>query len=167
MDPFTDPESLRNRATVPFQEETQRLSREFESIADSVDSHAVVGITNDEGEVLLMNDGSHGWTLVAAPVDSGEDWTAIARQRAETLLDTTVALEEVELVRRIDFCAENDPERRTSMYNVVFTASVDGDVSIEDIDSRVDDLSLEWFAGVPEGQDGGVADDIRLFTESS
>lgn len=167
MHSLCDPESLRGRASVPFHEETQSVAQaEFESVAESVDSHAVVGITNDEDDVLLMNDGSHGWTLLAFPVEHGDDWTAVARQQTERLLGVTVVLEQVELVRRIDFRLTSDGEQRTTMYNVVFRGSVDGDRTIEESDSTNDDgLLLRWFEGIPDKQEGEVADDIRIFVK--
>ena len=164
MDSFSNPESLCDQAGVPFHEETQRLPPdEFESVAESADSHAAIGIINEKGDILLMNDGSHGWTLIAFPVERGQDWPTVARQEAETLLDTSVVLERPELVRRIDFLLANDDNRRTTMYNVVFRASVDESVDIEEVDDQNDESSLRWFAGVPDEQAGEVADDIRIF----
>ena len=164
MDSFSNPESLRDRAGIPFHEETQRLlPEEFKSVAESVDSHAVIGITNEEGDILLVDDGSHGWTLIAFPVEHGQDWLTVTRQEAETLLDTSVVLEYPELVRRIDFLLASDDNRRTTMYNVVFRVSVDEPVDIEEIDEQNDEPSFRWFAGVPDEQAGEVADDIRIF----
>lgn len=167
MDSFSDPESLRGRPSVPFREETRSLTRkEYESIAEEVASHAAVGITDDDGDVLLMNDGSHGWTLVAVPVEPGEDWTAVAQREAEKLLGVAVDLERVELVRRVDFRREDDDGQRTTMYDVVFRASVDGDPVVEGADGPNEDSpSLEWFDTVPDGQEAEVADDIRLFVD--
>lgn len=167
MDSFSDPESLHDRTGVSFHEETQQLPpEEFESVAEDVDSHAAIGITNEEGEVLLMNDGSHGWTLIAFPVEHGQDWPTVTQQEAETLLDTSITLEHPELVRRIDFLLANDDNRRTTMYNVIFRASVDESIDIEEMDEQNDELSLGWFAGVPDEQAGEVADDTRIFVES-
>ena len=168
MEPFSDPDTLRDRTGVPFHEETRTVAPEdYESVAAGLDSHAAVGIADDEGDVLLMNDGSHGWTLVAVPVALDEDWTAVARRRTEELLSTSVALERVELARRIDVRPEGDPGERTSMYNVIFRASVAGDpVMGETAEPTEDDPRLEWFETVPGEQEGAVADDIRLFLES-
>ena len=163
MDSFSDPEDLRDRAGVSFHEEVRQLpADEFESVAEELDSHAVVGITSDEGDVLLMNDGSHGWTLIAFSVEHGKDWVTTAQREAKALLDDTVVIEEVEFVRRVEFQSADDDSQRTTMYNVVFRASVDDSVGIEKTVEE-DDLSLRWFDGVPDGQGGDVADDIRYF----
>lgn len=52
------------------------------------------------------------------------------------------------------------------MYNVVFRASVDGNLVVEESDStNDDDPSLRWFEGIPDEQEGEVADDIRIFVK--
>ncbi|WP_058827497.1 hypothetical protein ACH9L7_19735 (plasmid) [Haloferax sp. S1W] len=163
MDSFSDPDDLRDRAEVSFHDEVRQLPADkFESVAEELDSHAVVGITNDDGDILLMNDGSHGWTLVAFPVEHGEDWMTVAQQKSEALLDDTVVVEKVEFIRRVVFQSVDDDSQRTTMYNVVFRASADDSVSVEKTVEK-DDLSLRWFDGVPDGQEGDVADDIRYF----
>lgn len=105
-----DPESLRHRADVEFDEETKVLEREeFEAVRDELetwDSHVAVGVTNHEGAVLLMNDGSHGWNLTAVPVEPGEDWAAAARRGAEALTGVAVEIDGPERVRRIDYYLE-------------------------------------------------------------
>ena len=165
MDPVFDPEELRDRAGVSFHEKVRRLSAdEFDSVAGAVDDHAVIGITNDDGEVLLMNDGSHGWTLVAFPVQPGEDWVAVARSEAKALLDDTVTLEDLEFVRRVEFESVDDDSRQITMYTVVFRASVDDSVGVGSTMEQSDVL-LGWFDAVPDEQEGDPADDIRTFLE--
>lgn len=165
MDSFSDPEELRDRTGVPFHEEVRRLPPdEFDSVAGELDSHAVIGITNDEGDVLLMNDGSHGWTLTAFAVENGENWVTVVQREAEELLGDSVVIEEVEFVRRVDFRSTDDNLQQTTMYNVVFRASADDNVGI-DKTVEENDVLLKWFDGVPDGQEGDVSDDIRHFVE--
>ena len=166
MESLFDPEDLRDSEDVTFHEETHVVDREeFEATYEDLESHVAVGVTNDEGEVLLMNDGSHGWTLTAVAVEPGEDWTAAGRRGVEQLTGVAVELDRPERVRRIDFRPEGDDERRTSMYNVVFRASpVEGRPVADDpdlADESVEDVG--WFDEVPAEQEGDVADDIRLF----
>ena len=124
------------------------------------------GITNEEGEVLLMDDGSHGWTLIGFLIEGGQDWPTVARQEAEALFNTSVVLDQPVLVRRIDFLLASDENRRETMYNVVFRASVDEPIDIEEMDDQNAELSLRWFEGVPDEQEGEVVDDIRIFVEN-
>ncbi|MGB9957274.1 hypothetical protein ACOZ4B_12900 [Haloferax prahovense] len=163
MNSFSDPDHLWNRVEVPFDDETRQLPSEaFESVAERVDSHAVVGA---KGDVLLLDDGSHGWTLLAFPVEHGKDWLAVARQETGSLLDTSVVLEKVEFVRCIEFQSADEDDGRTTMHNVVFRVSVSDDEVIGEIQKQ-EDRVLSWFAGVPEEQEGDVADDIRQFVEN-
>lgn len=71
METLFDPESLRGREEVEFHETTTVFDpEEFDAIRDdleTLDSHVVIGVTNDVEEVLLIDDGSHGWTLTAVP----------------------------------------------------------------------------------------------------
>jgi hypothetical protein len=96
---------LRDHENVEFIEKTEIIDQEEFEVPDleNWDSHVVVGVTNDEGEVLLLNDGSHGWTLTAFPVESGEDWVAVGRRGVENLADGTVKIDGPERVRRIDY----------------------------------------------------------------
>lgn len=166
MDSFSDPESFRDRVDVPFREETRRLPvDEFDSVTERVESHAVVGITNDEGDVLLMNDGSHGWTLPAFSVAQRTNWLERTRTEAETLLDTSVILEDIELVRRVKFQPETDDTEQFWMYTVIFRAFTNADMDVDKI-SEETDLSLGWSGSVPDEQKADLASDIRLFLET-
>jgi hypothetical protein len=163
-----DPEQLRDREDVPFDEETHVVDREeFEATRENVDSHVVVGVTNGEGEVLLMDDGSHGWTLAAFPAEPGEDWMATARRGVENLTGVSITLDEAVRVRRVDFCPQGDAEGRFSMYNVIFRASLVEGRPVASPETLEDAgiLDVGWFAEVPEEQAGEVAKDIELFLE--
>ncbi|WP_247001251.1 NUDIX hydrolase [Halosolutus gelatinilyticus] len=167
MDSLFDPERLLDRENVDVREETRNVTRsEFETVRETVDSHVAVGVTNDEGEVLLVDDGSHGWTLVAAPVESGDDWVATGRRAVETLIGIDVELDRPERLRRVDFHPADDPDRRTTMYNVVFRATSVARRPVPDDGPGADRPEIGWFDRVPADQEGGVADDIRLFVDS-
>lgn len=174
MESLTDPERLRDRDGVRFLEESRIVPQsEFESVVETADSHVAVGITDDDGAVLLENDGAHGWTLPAFVVDAGEDWAETARHGIDRLTDGPVELAAPELVRRVEFRPDGqeragaDPESRFRMYNVVVrAAAVDQEsIAIDRSTERGSERNLEWFAEVPDEQEGAVADDIRLFLD--
>ena len=75
VEPIVDHESLRGR--VPFHKETDVVPAEtIESLAAAEDM-AVIGVTNDAGEVLLRRlTPTCSWKLPVALVDGGEDYTA-------------------------------------------------------------------------------------------
>ncbi|RKD93599.1 NUDIX hydrolase [Halopiger aswanensis] len=170
MESLSDPERLRDRDDVRALEETRVVPQsEFESVVGTVDSHVAVGITDDDGAVLLENDGTHGWTLPAFVVDADEDWAETARRGIDRLTDGPVELAAPELVRRVEFRPGGqdrggaEPELRLRMYNVVVRAAA-ADQDPVTID-RSPERGLEWFGKIPDEQDGAVADDIRLFLE--
>jgi len=112
-----------------------------------------------------MNDGHHGWTLIAVPVEPGREWVAVGRQGVKELIGVAVEIESPERVRRISYRARNDAEDRISVYNVALCASSVAKGSVE-TDSDDDETPIfGWFDNVPDGVEGAIADDIRLFVD--
>ena len=168
MESFCDPETLRERPGVPFREETERIDPDVEGVrADlaTLDSHVVVGVTNDAGEVLLMDDGEHGWTLAAVPVETGDDWLAAGRSGVAELTDICVTIDRAERVRRVDYHVGDETDPHVTVYSVVVRAApVTGrPVAPSPIIAGEPIPDVGWFDAVPEGVDGPVADDIRQF----
>ena len=166
MQPLFDPESLRGHEDVTFLEETHTLDQEeFEAAYENLDSHVAVGVTNDEGEAMLMNDGSHGWTLTAFAVEPGNDWTDIGQRGVEKLTGETVELACPELVRHIELSPEGKENRQKSIYNVVVRAvPVEGRPVADEQTLKEEDIQdIGWFNEVPPEREGDVADDIQLF----
>jgi len=166
MDSLSDPGRLWDDEDVDWRERTHDVDAEaFEETREHVDSHAVVGITDDDGRVLCHDDGSHGWTLPAATVPSGGDWATTARRELGELLDATVTLAPPERVRHLAFVVDDAQDsRRADTYDVVFPARVDGEVLPAD-EATDTDAALAWFDAVPAEQDGPLADDVALFLE--
>ncbi|NHN40977.1 NUDIX hydrolase [Halorubellus sp. JP-L1] len=170
MDSLTDPGRLLNDDAVDWRDRTHEVdAATFEDTREHVDSHAIVGITDDDGRVLCHDDGSHGWTLPAATVSAGDDWAATARRDLGELLGATVALDHPVRVRHFSFVVDDAQDsRRADTYDVVFPANVDGEIPAADHDGKDandGDDALAWFDAVPAGQDGPLADDIRLFLD--
>lgn len=156
----TDPESLRDDA-VDVGDETHVVDSEDLASARALGSH-VVGVVADRG-VLLQNDGHHGWTLPAFPVEDGEDWYVVARREFEALTDTAITVKGAERLRNREYRL-GDGDDCTVVRDLVVRASPADDLP-ENAQSRVDDIEIEWVDGVPEGVPGPVADDISLFAE--
>ncbi|MFC4543619.1 NUDIX hydrolase [Halosolutus amylolyticus] len=163
MEPLSDPVRLRTRSDVDVHEETRTVPQaEFEAMRGTVDSHVAVGLPNDDGAVLLQDDGSHGWSLPAFTVESGEEWTAIGRQGVTRLAGVPVELDRPERLRRIDIQPDGTADGGIRMYNVVYRAvPVEGRPVTDDVPADVRDV--DWFDRVPAEQDGELAADIRLF----
>lgn len=166
MDPLHDPDSLRDHPDVDFIDATETLpAMDFEETRERIESHAVVGITNTDGEVLLMNDGDHGWTLTAFPVEEDDEWTAVARLGSERVTGLEVAIAGVERVRQVAFVAEGTSEQRFRMETVIFRAApVEGRPVADEFGNGEPAMwNLRWVDSIPDGVEGGLAADIQLF----
>ena len=169
MESLTDPESLIDRDGVDFREEASVEHQHHFELYEPIEGMVVVGVTDDEGQVLLMvHSEEPGVVLPYAPVESGEDWVAVARRKIEEAGGFDVEIDGVERVRRKYFSPEGDDERRTMGYDVVVRASPSTDETFGE-STNVDeegDWSLEWFDEIPEDAAGGVVlDDIQLFLD--
>lgn len=166
---LSDPESLRERDDVPFREETS-VHDDEDHCSVGIEGRAVVGVTNDDGEVLLtVNEAIPVALLPHEPVESGDDWAAAARRAVEGVTDLTVRLDGVELVRDLDHFVEGNDEIHTTTHNVVFRASP-VETGADDFGFPDDcDWSADWFDEFPEDRTddvgGPVEDDVRLFVD--
>lgn len=166
MDSLSDPGRLLDAAGVDWRDRSAEVdAATFAEAREHVDSHAVVGVTDEAGRVLCHDDGSHGWTLPAATVPSGGDWAATARRELGALLGATLSLGTPVRVRHLAVLVDDDQDaRRADTYDVVFPARVDGEPAAAD-GGQDDDADLAWFDAVPADQDGPLADDVRLFVD--
>jgi len=162
LDSLTDPESLREHDAVDVRDATHEVDHaEFADTAD-LDSHVVVGITDDRG-VLLQNDGHHGWTLPAFPVQAGEDWLATARREFEALTGAPVTVEGAERLRAREYRVPDTGDSRT-IYNVVVRATPTDGLP-DDLESRVEGTEIQWFDAAPVEAPEPVVEDVALFVE--
>ena len=169
MDPLTDPESLVDRDDVDFREEASVEHQHHFELYEPIEGIIVVGVTDDEGRVLLMvHSEDPGVVLPYAPVESGEDWVAVARRKIEEAAGVDVDIDGVERVRRKYFSPEGDDERQTMGYDVVVCARPSTGETFGESTSvgEEGDWSLKWVDEIPEDAAGGaVLDDIRLFLD--
>ncbi|KAB1193101.1 hypothetical protein GJR96_06450 [Haloferax sp. MBLA0076] len=165
MGSLTDLARLRDRDDVTFHEESHVIEpTAFDSVCEGLTSHLVVGVVNDTGSVLLVDDGSHGWTLAAFSIDADDDWSVRAQNGVEQLTGSSVELNAPERVRRLDYC-EAGTDRKRTVYNIVYrTTTVEGRPVAADPNVGGEPVrDISWFDAVPAGCEGVVADDIRLF----
>ncbi|QFU81654.1 NUDIX domain-containing protein [Natronorubrum aibiense] len=175
-----DPETLCDREDVECETETRSVTRGELEAARDIETHVTVGIINDGGDVLWIDDGSRDWTLPAAPVSRNETWATAARRIAAAATGVDVDLDAPVRVRRVAF--QHDDQRHTTYNVVVRTAPVSGrPVGDEPIVPAGDD-SLSgssdeptalgtarherlWLDHVPESESTGVDADVRSVLE--
>lgn len=159
-------DTFRERTAVDWDETTKDVpADEFDGLYDdlaSTDGWAVVGLANDTGAVLLMDDGQHGWTLPAIPVRDG-DWVDRAREVVEGLTGRTADLVGVERVRRLDY-HEDGGDRHVTIHHVVLRAEQVSGAPVADEPTVGCDGHPEvgWFDALPDDVEGAVAADARL-----
>lgn len=132
VESITDPESLRDRADVPFHEETDLVDEETLDVVADLDDVAVVGVTNESGEVLLRRlTEDCAWKLPVVPVPSGDNYADVARRTVEENTGLAVGIDALEAVWCYEARLENGDETATR-YFVVFSASPASDGSDAD-----------------------------------
>ena len=176
-----DPETLCEREEIECETETRSVTRGELEAARDIETHVTVGVVNSGGDVLVINDGSRGWTLPAAPVGRDEHWTATASRVAEAITGVDVTLETPVRIRRIEFCTDSGQTHTT--YNVVVrTTPVSGrPVGDGPISPAANGMSVGgadeptapgstleerlWVDRVPDGQADGIKADVRAVLE--
>lgn len=168
-EPLLDPESLRDREDVEFLDKPSVEHQDHFEVYEPVEGMVIVGVTDDDGAVLVAYDESVPvWLLPHATVERDEDWAAVARREIESQTGVEIEIDGIELVRRKRYRSEDD--RQTTGYDVVFRASPAADETpSENVDVVGEhDWDFGWFEEVPEGDNeagSDVEDDLRLFVD--
>lgn len=155
VESITNLESLCRRDDVPVHEERDVVDEAtFDAVA-SLEDVAVVGVTNEDGEVLLRKlTDDCDWKLPLGVVSPGEDYAEVAREAVETVVEFRVTLDGIEGVWCYELRLENG-ERTTSRRFVVFSASpADGetDAALAPIAPESEGpAGVDWFDELPDG----------------
>ncbi|WP_255194807.1 hypothetical protein [Halorarius litoreus] len=162
-----DPETLFDDPAVDTETQTKEIDADdFDDLRaelTAVDGWVVVGLTNEAGALLLMDDGTHGWTLPAVSVRDG-DWADRAHEVVDGLTGWTSDLETVERVRRIDYHEDGGDGRVTVHHVVVRAEPVTGDpVAAEPTVGCDGTAEVDWVDALPSDVEGVVRDDAALF----
>lgn len=128
MHGIRDPEELREDAAVEFREQERVVDgAEFETVSEGAESQSglvVVGVTNDGGELLLVDsEYVDGWTLPNGPVGVDDDWAIAADRWSEDALELPVEIGAPKLVIRTETRSAETDESVVG-YTVAFGASM-------------------------------------------
>ncbi|WP_135302609.1 NUDIX domain-containing protein [Haloarcula amylovorans] len=162
-DHITDPESLRN--DVPFHEESDVVDEEVIDQLDDLDDMAPVGVTNDDGEALVMRvTDDCRWKIPSSAVAPGEDYAEAARQWVETNTGLDVELDGVAGVWRYEVQSAGGDRTATRTF-VVFGASPasgdgGGELPTDDVDPAAAAAEAGWFRELPEGAEAVPGTDL-------
>lgn len=163
----SDPTDLATRAAVDEVTDTFPHGDEDHCEADYA-GRAIVGVRNDDGELLLVVDRDAGRAVLPSPkVEHDGDWTAAARDELDDIAGMDVRLTGVERVRHAEHVLEGEDEPFDETTHVVFAAEpVAGDPELPTLEAE--SWSLEWHDGHPDElfDDGSPeAADARLFLD--
>lgn len=135
---------------------------------------AIAGITNDDGEVLLVKntdpDVCHDWVLPHGAVREDDvDWAETAADWVDGLTGVGATIEDVVHVRRNDITLESDDEevQETTTYHVIFSGHPHDCESIRD-DVQYDcddDWTAGWHETVPDSARETESQDIARFVD--
>jgi len=165
VDSLRDPASLLDHPDVDAETTTEPIEADDFPDAAAWTDHVVVGVADDRG-VLLYDDGHHGWTPPAFPLDddeadADEDVLAVARREFEALTGTPVTIDGVLHARQRTFPVEDEgDDREASVWNVVLAATLDEQLP-DDPESEVEDAAIAWRDGVPADASEVVAADVE------
>jgi len=166
-----DPQTLTSRSDVRVTtERTPHESRDHCSTGTV--GRAVIGVTNDAGEVLLLINDEHGIALLPnETVEADDSWLAVARDTVAGYTGISVDIEEVLAVRTVDHVTDDDEDPHLTTHRVVFAATATGG-EIRECKRRAengsDGFRAGWFDSLPDGIDpapGGASNDLELFVE--
>lgn len=164
-----DPETASDRADVGYEERTYTHDDQSHCEADAK-GRVVVGITNDDGEVLVAvhTEGPHA-LLPNSTLDEGERWLATAREAAEDVAEASVTIGDPVRVRRVEHFTDRDDDPHNVTHHVVLDATLGPDASDEvAVEDRNDEeWVVDWYdaVSVDGDEDGDTLDDIRAFIE--
>ena len=171
LDSLADPGELIDREGVEFVENPTEAHGHHFDLYEPIQGMAIVGVTNDANETLLLVDREAGSAVLPyAKVEPGADWVETARHRTEELTGVGVSIDGATLVRRKHYRPEDGSDsHETTGYDVVFRGSPVGDETATANVGTCEDnhWEAEWVSAFPDGIDvrGDVRDDIRLFVE--
>jgi len=167
---LSDPTDIADDPGVDYREHTAVHDDEHYCEAD-VDGRIVVGVTDEDGSVLLhVNRDRSAALLPNGKVQADEDWLAAGRRAVEDLTGLAVRMDAPRLVRRVEHVVDGEDEPRAATHHLVVEASPE--IARENRpqptvpDDQADEWEAGWFDRVPVDPNGGLhVDDVRLFLD--
>lgn len=165
-----DPETIRSReAVVSTTEQHDHDSRDHCSTGTV--GRAVVDVTNEAGEHLLLVSDEHGVALLPnETVEADEKWLTVASETVDDQTGITADIEAVLAVRTVEHVVDEEEPHLTT-HRIVFDATATGG-EIQACKRTAENGSGEfragWFDELPDGIEtlpNGPANDFELVME--
>lgn len=160
-----DPARLIANTDVSYSETSRTFRKaKFEGLKQrysTIEGIVMVGIVNNNGEVLLKGPGN--WSPPGGAVQPGEDWAAAARRVIRQQTGTQIYIERPVVVEEMCFQQKGDRDKQFSAYILHFRArladEVAGTSTIESLDS------FSWFNNIPEDAHPNHTSHIKFYLE--
>lgn len=166
VETLTDAASLLEESPVPCHVDSQVVDSDTVDALAAMDDVAVVGVTDEDGRVLLRKlDPDCAWKLPLSPVgndDDAGDVADAAHRAVEGVVGLPVALDGIEGVWRLEAREQGEGEtaRTASREFVVVSASAAPDAPALD-DVAADDLAgVGWFETLPANAERAPGTDL-------
>jgi hypothetical protein len=160
---LTDPTTLVDRDDVDYREHTF-VHESTDHCERDYAGRAIVGVTNDAGEVLLLvHEENDGAVLPNAKVEPGDDWVAAGVGEVERVTGVAAEIESVERLRIADHRLEDEDSPFQTTTHVLFRARP---LSADEPSTDIDEVTAGWFDEPPAASATGdrpVDHDVRLF----
>lgn len=146
---LSDPQAFAENAGVAF--ESRTFTHETADYPETGGAGlAVVGITDDEGALLLLvQPTAEHAVLPHATVDPDDDWAAAARAHVEALTGLEIAIDGVRRVRRVEHVVSGEDAPRETTHHVVLAGSVPGSAPTTTGLCEDNDWEVGWYRTAP------------------
>ncbi|WP_396612648.1 hypothetical protein ACH9L7_05065 [Haloferax sp. S1W] len=158
-----DPAALADREDIDYCEHTF-VHEDADFCERDYAGRAIVGVTNDAGELLLrIHQESGAGVLPNVKITAADDYVAEAVRAVNEQTGIDVEVESIERCRLAEHDVEGEDTSIDATTHVVLSASP---VSDDDPHSETDGVTAEWRDAVPDANgDHPADDDVRLFIE--
>ncbi|WP_224447475.1 NUDIX domain-containing protein [Haloprofundus salilacus] len=157
--PIADIESLHGRDDVPFHEQTDLVDDETFDVVADLDDMAPIGVTTDDGSILVMRvTDTCRWKIPAPSVAPGEGYAKAAQRWVAEQTGLGVTLDAVEGVWSYTVRLENDDRKATRNF-VVFSATPETSSTTPNVEAG-DAVDAGWFDALPENAERPPGTDL-------
>jgi hypothetical protein len=166
MDELTDPETLRERENVEFDELPPETHQNHFELYEPIAGMAIASVTDVDSRLLLLEHEDAPYpTLPYGKVAPADGWVATTRSTVTDSTGVVVTVDDVRRVRHHTYRSEAGEE--TTGYDVVFAASPErsGDTALETRQGWVPAWRDTATIDLPDEPDNNVLNDIRLFVD--
>ncbi|WP_135534374.1 hypothetical protein [Halostella pelagica] len=167
LESVTDPTAFSDREAIDEVTDSFPHPEQDHCEADYA-GRAIVGVTNEEGETLIIVDRDAGAAVLPSPkVETDGDYVAAAKEEVADVAGIDVEITGVERVRHAEHVVEGEDDPFDETTHLVFSATPADEYTEASVDGD-ESWTVEWHDTVPADlldDDAPPSDDVRLFVD--